>query len=45
MTAITKSMCINPPKVYELTIPKSHKIRSTTAIVVNMLFSPNRLRI
>lgn len=38
--AITNRMCINPPIVYEVTIPRSHKIISIVAMVPNMNHSP-----
>src|SRR5437660_3537969 len=37
ITASTSRMWMNPPKVYELTMPSSHKIRSTTAIVQSIV--------
>lgn len=33
MTAKTNKMWMNPPRVYELTIPSNQRISSTTAIV------------
>src|SRR3990170_3256727 len=35
---------MKPPKVYELTIPRSHKTTSTVRIVPSMLHLPFRLR-
>jgi hypothetical protein len=32
-TASTSRMCINPPRVYELTMPNSQRINNKTAIV------------
>jgi preprotein translocase subunit SecE len=29
---------MNPPSVYDVTRPKSHKMRSITAIVVSMVY-------
>jgi len=39
-TAITSRIWMNPPIVYELTIPNSHITNKITAIVDNMIFSP-----
>jgi hypothetical protein len=36
MIAITRRMWMNPPTVYDVTIPKNHKRRSMTAIVTNI---------
>src|SRR5450830_1487874 len=40
MTASTRRMWINPPIVYEVTIPRSHKTTRITAIVHNILCPP-----
>ena len=36
MIATTSKMWIKPPMVYDVTKPRSHKIRRTTAIVYNI---------
>lgn len=36
MRMMTSKRWTRPPRVYEVTIPSSHKINSTTAIVHNM---------
>jgi len=41
MMAITKRIWINPPKVYDVTTPKSQRINNMTAIVYNILISMN----
>ncbi len=38
ITAITRSIWMNPPSVKELTTPRSHKITRMIAIVVNIRF-------
>jgi hypothetical protein len=40
MIANTNKMWINPPSVYELTKPSSHKTNNTTATVQSMRFFP-----
>ena len=37
MIAITKSIWMNPPTVYEVTNPRSQRISKITAMVVSMV--------
>ena len=36
MTASTRSRCINPPSVYEVTTPRNQSITNNAAIVNNI---------